>query len=256
MTRLVNMNEAGVCKPDPMSAKGKSYPLPADDACVHSQEFARVTPLPSNAFVLLAGQKLWLIAPPMSAHPNPEHPAREVIAPPHVSLKKEVGRETGPQPLEYGEVRLWLVAKAPQQLFAYWEFRPDEHPEAKAGDGPPRFFLRIICEATDQVEATLEIEPNCGKCTAAVAAAEAQYRAEIGFFNEQGVWCFLARSGLTRTPPTDGTPIATPRRDPLKPQACMGQEWSPAQESRLNHLLAEDVAEKSRPLRSRKRPRK
>ena len=191
----------------------------------------------------------------MSAHPNPEHPAREVIAPPHVSLKKEVGRESGPQPLEYGEVRLWLVAKSPQQLFAYWEFRPDEHPEAKGNQESARFFLRILSEATDQVEATLEIEPTCGKCTAAVAASEAQYRAEIGFFNEQGVWCFLARSGLTRTPPSEGAPLAVPRRNPLKPQACMEAEWGPAQESRLNHLLAEEVAEKARPLRSRKRPR-
>ena len=189
----------------------------------------------------------------MSAHPNPEHPAREVIAPPHVSLKQEVGRGTGPQPLEYGEVRLWLVAKAPQMLFAYWEFRPEEHPEAKVDDGPPRFFLRILCDGTDKVEATLEIEPNCGKCTAAVAASEAQYHAEIGFFNEQGVWCFLARSGSTRTPPHEGAPARTPQRDPLKPTRCMEAEWSPAQESRLNHLLSEDVAKKARPSRLRKR---
>jgi hypothetical protein len=192
----------------------------------------------------------------MSAHPNPDHPAREVIAPPHVSLKKEVGRETGPQPLEYGEVRLWLVAKAPLQLFAYWEFRPGEHPEAKLGDGPPRFFLRIICEANGAVEATLEIEPSCGKCTAEVPASEAQYRAELGFFNEQGVWCFLAQSGPARTPPSDITLARAPQRDLLKPNLCIEADWSSAQESRLNHLLAEDVAEKSRPLRSRKHPRK
>jgi hypothetical protein len=214
-----------------------------------------MTSYPFNSFVLFTVFSMWFISAPMSAHPNPDHPAREVIAPPHVSLKKEVGRETGPQPLEYGEVRLWLVAKAPQQLFAYWEFRPEEHPEAKVGDGPPRFYLRIVCDATKAVEATLDIEPSCGKCTAEVPASEAQYHAELGFFNEQGVWCFLAHSGPARTPPNDGTAVIAPRRDPLKPTSCLETDWTPAQESRLNHLLAEDVAEKARPLRSRKRPR-
>ena len=216
-----------------------------------------MTTQPCNSFVLLPGFSLWLIGAPMSAHPNPDHPAREVIAPSHVSLRKELGRETGSQPLEYGEVRLWLVAKAPQQVFAYWEFRPEEHPEAKVGNGPTRFFLRILCDATGETKATMEIEPHCGKCTAPVPAPEAQYHAELGFFNEQGVWCFLARSGSARTPPPDGTP--TIRVDPLKPSPCLDADsstWSPAQETRLNHLLAEDVAEKSRPLRSRKRPRK
>jgi hypothetical protein len=193
----------------------------------------------------------------MSAHPNSDQPSREVIAPPHVSLKQEVGRETGPTPLDYGEVRLWVVSKGPCALFAYWEFRPSEHPEAVAADGRARFFLRIVCDTSGKIESTVEIDPACGKCTAAVPQPDAQYHAELGFFNEQGVWCFLAKSGLARTPPSDGAPCPSPHDDPAKFESCLEappKEWTAAQEARLNRLLAADVAEKTKPSRDPNRP--
>lgn len=186
----------------------------------------------------------------MSAHPHPDRPAREVIAPPHVSLRREVGRKAGPPPMEYGEARLWIVANGPQAVFAYWELRPEEHPEAINAEGGRRFFLRIFCEATGTLERTVEIDPACGKCTAPVSQSDAQYVAELGFFNQQGVWCFLARSGSTRTAPAGSSaPIAGPATDPEKPTACLDaptSRWTAAQEARLNDLLADDVAEQTR----------
>lgn len=133
----------------------------------------------------------------MSDKPQRPGPPREVIAPSHVSLRKEVGREAGPAPLEYGEVRLWVVAKCPSSLFAYWEFRPEEHPEAAGPDGQVRFFLRLMRDGR-RLEPAVEINPAKGDCTLPVPEADGLYSAELGFFNAQNVWCFLARSGSTR----------------------------------------------------------
>jgi hypothetical protein len=135
----------------------------------------------------------------MSSLPHSRVPPREVIAPSHVSLLKEVGRPAGPPPLEYGEVRLWLVANGPAALFAYWEFRPEEHPEAIGREGRPCFLLRVIRNAGNVVELTNEIVPADGKCTVPAQHPDTHYHAELGFFNEQGVWCFLAQSGPART---------------------------------------------------------
>lgn len=191
----------------------------------------------------------------MSAKPFQPGPAREVIAPSHVSLRKEVGREAGPTPLEYGEVRLWLVAKGPQSLYSYWEFRPEEHPEAIGADGRARFFLRIMREGGG-IEETIEIDPVVGNWTAAVKHIDAAYSAELGFYNAKGVWCFLARSGVARTVPTEVPSRlmpATPkrRRAPAVPSSV---EWTNAQEKRLNRILADEIARHQEP-KSQRPPR-
>jgi hypothetical protein len=186
----------------------------------------------------------------MSAQPHPDRPAREVIAPPHVSLRKEVGREAGPPPLEYGEVRLWLVAKGPNALFAYWEFRAGEHPGAIAADGRARFFLRIQCDATKTIESTIEIDPARGQCTTPAPRAGAPYHAELGFFNEQGVWCFLARSKPARTPPSANDLPSHSRGaapDVRESSEVRPAAWTATQEAVFIDLLAADVAENAKP---------
>ena len=187
----------------------------------------------------------------MSAHPHPTGPAREVIAPPHLSLSKEVGRPAGPPPLEYGEVRLWLVAKDSHALFAYWELRPEDHPEAApAGGAPARFYLRTLRVDGSIAESTQEIEPAAGQCTTTAGQSDTLYRAELGFFNAQGVWCFLAQSGPARTPPED--PNNPKVLVAAKPSASAGpaasakpSSWSSAQEAGFNAVLTDEVAQKN-----------
>jgi hypothetical protein len=186
----------------------------------------------------------------MSDRPHPSIPPREVIAPRRESLRKSFDRISGPSPLEYGEVRLWLVARDRRSLFAYWELAPEEHPEATAGDGAPHFFLRIVRE-DGHVEATTEIQPAAGDWTIMVSKSDASYTAELGFFCKDHVWCFLARSGSTRTPSADGQVIT--ERSLVAMRALLGEDpppegspkdlpWNSALEARLQKLLAADVA--------------
>lgn len=206
---------------------------------------------------------------------QPSEPAKEVIAPRHESLRKEFNEAQRELQPEYGEVRLWLVARDPHWLFAYWEFNPDEHPEARGEDGTAHFLLRVQRE-DGTVEATLTIQPSAGNRYVPVRQADCNYTAELGFFT-MGTWAFLARSGMTRTPPVDADetfttpPSKIPARLSLAEMRALmaGQSqpgestaqtaarlqdavqravhWTPEQERMLEQLLAEEAKKKLRP---------
>ena len=99
----------------------------------------------------------------------------------------------------YGDARLWLVARDPRCLFAYWEFRPEEHADAVGEDGRARFFLRIFRDGGEAVSSA-EIEPHPGNAFIPGQSPATTYFAELGFY-EGEIWCFIARSGVTHTPP-------------------------------------------------------
>ena len=205
----------------------------------------------------------------MSEIPPAPNPKKEVIAPHQESLAEEFADDPPDAEPHYGEARLWLVARDPRCLFAYWEFRPDEHPAAVGGDGRPQFFLRIY--RGEKAEATVEIEPGSGNVFIPAQSPDSDYSAELGFFSAD-VWCFLARSGETRTPPElpdahDSVVFATiparislaKFRDALASSALPGEslaaaaariqadarrhgEWTPEHELLLAEILGENAA--------------
>ena len=134
----------------------------------------------------------------MSEFPPSPTPKKEIIAPRQESLAEEFADDPPDAEHNYGAARLWLVARDPRCLFAYWEFEPDEHPDAAGADGRMRFFLRIYRDGN--AETTSEIEPGAGNVFIPAQSPDSGYTAELGFFSGE-VWCFLARSGGTRTPP-------------------------------------------------------
>ena len=135
----------------------------------------------------------------MSKIPPPPAPKKEVI-----TLQPEPeAADPADDPLiaerNYGEARLWLVARDPKCLFAYWEFRPEEHADAIGDDGRARFFLRIFRDGVEAVS-SVEIEPHPGNAFIPGQSPATTYFAELGFYATD-IWCFIARSGLTHTPP-------------------------------------------------------
>ena len=134
----------------------------------------------------------------MSEIPPAPSPKKEMIAPRQESIAEEFADDPSDLEPHYGSARLWLVARDPHCLFAYWEFRPEEHPDAVGTDGRLQFFLRTYRDG--KVGATVEIEPGTGNVFISGQSPDSTYSAELGFF-ASGIWCFLARSGETRTPP-------------------------------------------------------
>lgn len=135
----------------------------------------------------------------MSEIPPPLSPKKEVIAPRQESIAEEFADDPPESEPHYGGAKLWLVARDPHCLFAYWEFRAEEHPDAAGHDGRARFFLRIFRDGR-AVESSTEIESAAGHAFIPAQSADSGYLAELGFFAGE-IWCFLARSGIARTPP-------------------------------------------------------
>ena len=135
----------------------------------------------------------------MSKIPPPSAPKKEVITP----RPEPEAAEPSDDPLiaerNYGDARLWLVARDPRCLFAYWEFRPEEHADAVGEDGLAHFFLRIFCDGGEAVSSA-EIEPYPGDAFIPGQSPATTHFAELGFYAGE-IWCFIARSGLTHTPP-------------------------------------------------------
>ena len=205
----------------------------------------------------------------MSEIPPAPTPKKEVIAPRQESIAEEFADDPPDAEPHYGEARLWLVARDPRCLFAYWEFRPEEHPDATGADGRAQFFLRIYREG--KAETTTSIEPGAGNVFIPAQSPDSGYFAELGFLTG-GIWCFLARSGTTRTPPelpvtNEPAVFATipariglgKFRAALASSALPGEslaataariqsdarrhgEWTPEHESLLAEILGEDVA--------------
>ena len=218
------------------------------------------------------GQSL-ACAPPvfncMSEIPPAPSPRKEIIAPRQESIAEEFADDPPDAEPHYAEARLWLVARDPKCLFSYWEFRLAEHPDAVGTQGRARFFLRIYRE-NGEVESIAEIQPVAGNAFVPAGRADTGYFAELGFFTG-GIWCFLARSGETRTPPelaalgpahfaTIPARISLGKfRDALASSALPGEslaataariqsdarqhgEWTPEHERLLAEILGEDVA--------------
>jgi uncharacterized protein len=183
----------------------------------------------------------------MSDMSNSDKPPREIIAPRHESLNKEFHGELGPRPLDYGEARLWLVARDPHWLFAYWQFKPSEHPEAAVEGGQSLFFIRILAK-DGTVESETGIMPDAGNIYLAVKNADSSYTAELGFYAKSGVWCFISRSGIAYTPPEsalDNSPSSTVFATRLKGSPILYRRQSASSledEALFSHLLAADAA--------------
>ena len=113
----------------------------------------------------------------MSEIPPPPSPKKEVIAPIRESIAEEFADDPPDAEPHYGEARLWLVARDPRCLFAYWGFRPEEHPDATAGNGCARFFLRVF-RGNGAAESSIEIEGGAGHAFIPAESPDSGYFAE------------------------------------------------------------------------------
>lgn len=179
----------------------------------------------------------------MSAKPNKAEPPKEIIAPRHESLRQEFGSDLDDGP-GYAETRLWIVARDARSIFAYWELDAAEHPEARDQNGVARFFLRVL-RGDGSVESTVEIAPDAHDWNVPVSRADADYSAELGFYSRGGVWCFLARSGTTRTPPELELGFSRPgTSQPAMDSKRPIDSWTTAHERALMRMLARETAAK------------
>jgi hypothetical protein len=108
--------------------------------------------------------------------------------------------DLGPLPATYDNDTLFLVARDPRWLFTYWDFNWSRYPASGMRYGYSQFFIKIFRGAYDQ-ECLVEVNPIARNWYIAVNHPDADYSAEIGYFDQEGAWRKIATSGVAHTPP-------------------------------------------------------
>lgn len=108
--------------------------------------------------------------------------------------------DLGPLPESYNEDTLFLVARDPRWLFAYWDFNWTQYPARQHRYNVAQFFLKIRT-AQGAEETMVEVKPEARNWYVPVGKPDTDYIAELGFFEKGGAWNQIAQSSLARTPP-------------------------------------------------------
>jgi hypothetical protein len=107
--------------------------------------------------------------------------------------------DLGGLPATYLEDTLFLVARDPRWLFAYWDFDVSRYPDYTMRYGYAQFFLKVL--RGSEVEGTVEINPDARNWYVPVHHPDTAYTAEIGYFDRDGNWQLIVASGPAYTPP-------------------------------------------------------
>ena len=128
----------------------------------------------------------------VSANPVVENGNSDAAA--HIPAAADAGL-----PATYGSHTLYLMARDPHSLFAYWAI---DWTEAFRAQKPRDRKVHLRVSRTDGEEETaLEVEPMAGSCYVDVTAGDAEYTADIGYYEPAGVWNSVAVSMPVATPP-------------------------------------------------------
>jgi hypothetical protein len=107
----------------------------------------------------------------------------------------------GELPGSYGGAFLFVIARDPHTLFAYWDIDWAD----VFGDNPPadrKAHLRVLWHEGIE-ETTVAVEPLAGSHLISITHARSSYRIEIGYYAPENVWNSVATSAAVITPPED-----------------------------------------------------
>lgn len=110
-----------------------------------------------------------------------------------------LGGETDALPATYGSQALYLMARDPHSLFAYWDI---DWTEVFRVQTPRDRKVHLRVSRADGTEETsIEVEPLAGSSYVDVSSGDELYTAELGYFHPPGEWNSVAISVPVATPP-------------------------------------------------------
>ncbi len=112
---------------------------------------------------------------------------------------KPAYEDLGSLPSTYDEDTLFLVARDPRWLFAYWDFDWTKFSASKMRYGYAQFFLKIL-QSTGHQETMVEINPEARNWYVPVNHPNTTYYSEIGYFDQEGAWRGIVKSSTAHTP--------------------------------------------------------
>lgn len=111
----------------------------------------------------------------------------------------------GELPDSYGTRRLFLAARDPRWLYAYWDFTWQQLRDAEQESPNGKIFLQIFIPGQERVH-QIHIFPGSREWYLPVHRPGTNFQAELGYYRQDGSFHQLALSGETLTPRDDPSP--------------------------------------------------
>ncbi len=141
----------------------------------------------------------------LSAHKFDVSPAPP---PPRQTFQEE---HLGELPDAYGTGRLFLTARDPHWLYAYWDLSWQQMADSRGQASDGRLLLRVYEKNHDDPIQVLTLGHDSRNWYIPVNKAATTYRAELGYWRHDGQFHVISHSRETTTPPDAVSPDTTAR---------------------------------------------
>jgi hypothetical protein len=135
------------------------------------------------------------------------------VAPKKVAEPKQVFHEEnlGELPESYGTGRLFLTARDPNWLFAYWDLSWQQMADYRGQSSDGRLLLRLFEKNIPAPVQELTLHHDARNWYLPVNKPATTYHAELGFWRHDGHFHVVSRSRATTTPPATVSSDTTAR---------------------------------------------
>ena len=134
-----------------------------------------------------------------SSSPSPAIPAPEIPPLNGSSSKLPAYEFLGYLPESYGTKKLFLVARDPNILFAYWDLSPVQYQEAARAAHDGKVFLEVYVPGEGRVQ-QIHVWDSHRNWYLQVNRPDTTFVAQLGYYRPDGGFEVLARSAEVRTP--------------------------------------------------------
>jgi len=111
----------------------------------------------------------------------------------------------GELPESYGTRRLFLAARDPRWLYAYWDFTWQQLRDAEQESADGKIFLQVFIPGQERVQ-QIHIFPGSREWYLPVHRPATTFQAELGYYRRDGSFHQLALSSEALTPRDDPSP--------------------------------------------------
>ena len=146
-------------------------------------------------------------------HSSQEHSAHKFDISPAQSPPRQVFHEEhlGELPDAYGTGRFFLTARDPHWLYVYWDLSWQQMADFRGQAADGRLLLRIFEKNHGDPFQVLTLGHDSRNWYIPVNKAATTYRAELGFWRQDGQFHVVSHSRETTTPPDAISPDTTAR---------------------------------------------
>jgi len=140
-------------------------------------------------------------------------------------------------PEAYGTQQLFLTARDPRWLFAYWDLTQEQLKKYNALSVDRHLVLRIYRDAlAGEPLEQLHLHPESRDWFVPVPAAGAKYLADLGYFDARRRWVSVAHSAATLTPPENLSDDMSVRFATIPPEVPFAQLLSMVKNALRQHV--------------------